>query len=154
MQYISIQKSKKGFVKKFMAAFLAFAICFTSIPVFAFNGNLTFTHGNNIQSKRAFGRTTSTAVESNMRNELTVSFSDGSSYLRIGESKNSSICYVESDNLAGRIVNYSIFQLLFWGNIIFGRFLCKGTFWRQDKLVKHFIWEKRRWKLWIRWICQ
>ena len=112
MQYISIQKSKKGFVKKFMAAFLASAICFTSIPVFAFNGNLTFTHGNNIQSKRAFGRTTSTAVESNMRNELTVSFSDGSSYLRIGENKNSSICYVESDNLAGRSGNsYCVYKV-------------------------------------------
>lgn len=99
MRYLSRKRIKKNYTKRFMAAFLASALCLTSVPAFA--GNLTFSHGNNNTTKRAFGRTTSTTVETKMRNELTVTLSSGASYLRIGESNNASICYVESDNLSG-----------------------------------------------------
>lgn len=100
MKYVSRQRRTRKFTKKFMTAIIISIMCLTSIPVFA--GNLKFIHGNNVDTKRAFGRTESTTKESSMKNQLTVSFSDGSSYGREGNSTNSSICYVESSDLKGR----------------------------------------------------
>ena len=95
------------FFKKALSIMTIFVLVFVffTLPSEASYKNCKFLHG--MEKKYGFGKTTSTRVESSMKNVITVSFSDNTSYTKTATSGDSTTCIVWTDYLGKKKGNHS-----------------------------------------------